>query len=569
MAAQLAPIANWLLNAARQMSGMHGHPEFQDWAATLAGYGEREELRPLRHVLAALGADALRTPGPLQRFLQHEARGIPFAVYERAALVAEGAAAHAPAAAFALSLVALIGWGESLGDSLYEQPNGMPHAGWRSLPYACALAGMELGALDGARDLAAHAYDVLMSAKYYVDTPVAEALVRYRTLGRRIAERYETAVHNLADELRESTRGEAPNFRADVGAIFWTLGLVPESRCFAAGRPATVAAVVPSRRLCRLIVWRSLDVLRVDPLVQYLWLGLKDRPPLDIRSHRSLFFQINVQYPAPLLDQGFPVPTSRVYAETLTAWFRGDLHRDQAEEYLERFGLAQELFPEVDWSGYVRMELLAQMVGRDSGRLPRRLRNPAALRKRRYALVDMARSVTARATLHPEWPALHTRMNAPVFSLIEDELSGERLRSAEFSPAQLIAAVEALRAAGLSFWLHITPPAPGAGEAAKVAPSLSRESELLDQLRGAYFMMLYPSLPRRFRRYTYALGERDPIEPNPELGRRRFQELREELTTLYRKMRRGAPSYVDKRREPVAGLPELLAAIGSHALRTG
>jgi hypothetical protein len=564
VAGRLVPIANWLLNAARQIGGMHGNPEFRHWAATLAGFGEMEDLRPLRGVLVAIGQDALRTPDPLNEFLERDASQVPFSVYAGAAQVAERAVDDAPEASFVLSLLALMGWSRLLGNSLYRQRDGVPHAGWKSLPYACALASMKLGVLDGAQDLTAHAYDVLMSAKYYVAAPVAEAIARYRTLGRRIEERYETSVGNLADDLRESLRGDEPSFRADLGAILWTLGLVPESRVFEAGRPTSV---VPSRRLCRLIVWRSLGVLQIDPLVQYLWLGLKDRPPFNIRDHESLFYQINLLYSGSLLDSGFEVPTSRVYAETLVGWFRGSLSLEQAEEYLSRFEVAQGLFPEIDWSVYVRMELLAHMVASPLGILPRKLKTRDGMRQRRYALVDLSRRVTVRTVTHPEWPALHTRMSGPLFTLIANELStfGQDTRPVDFTPEALMTALEELRASGLSYWLHVTPPTPTTQEAQRAASELAREGALLDRLRGAYFMMLYPLLPMHFRRFTHLLSGGAPIDPDPEVGRQHYQELRDELAGLYKKMHRLAPEYTAKRLRATAGLSDLVRALGSHA----
>jgi hypothetical protein len=562
-------IVSQLINRSPPIADMRGQPGFQDWAGRLVALGGTAGLEPLRPLLAELAADELKTLEPLQRFLSDSAAAVPLLCYRAASDLAERTIATAPCTAFLLSLIALTGWRAALGQRVYEQQNGMPHPGWLRLPHICAHAATEAGAIDGCRELVDDAYDTLMAAKYVLwDPQIQTALQEYRKLRGRIQRRYDGAVANLVDDLRESCRPGAHDFRAEIGAILWSLGQIPESRFF---RSDADPGFLPSRRLCRTIVERSLDCMAVDPLVQYVWLELKDRLPFNIRDHRALFGRVNQNYHQLLLDDYGPVTPSRIYAQTLIAWFRGDIGGAQAAEYSAAHDLVRTLFPSsVDWVTFLRFDGLAFLLTKQFDGFP-----PGMTEERQrdywYHLCDLAADVRRNANLHPEWPRIHGRSGLGPFWAIEAEFQATDGEATDEDGRldRLLAGLEGIRASGLSYWLKRARPLPPPVIPDALGPMLDREDELLGYLRGSYFLTLHPMLPRHYARYGMQLEDmlaatRDgkvDAKLDPEVGRRQFKELTAELQALYEAMRPLAPTYAAKRLDATADRARLLAAI--------
>ena len=57
----------------------------------------------------------------------------------------------------------------------------------------------------------------------------------------------------------------------------------------------------------------------------------------------------------------------------------------------------------------------------------------------------------------------------------------------------------------MAYWLDVVPPLPAEHEKA-VAELIAEEENLLVGLRGAYFLIIYPDLPKTFRRYVLEQG---------------------------------------------------------------
>jgi hypothetical protein len=93
---------------------------------------------------------------------------------------------------------------------------------------------------------------------------------------------------------------------------------------------------------------------------------------------------------------------------------------------------------------------------------------------------------------------------------------------------------------------------------------LDEQEQLLKQLRGAYFMIISGTLPWHHRYYmTRREDDFDPLDA--EMGRRRFQEVQDELTELFTRMNEVAPDYARKRMSKGATIEELVSCISSHA----
>jgi len=433
------------------------------------------------------------------------------------------------------------------------------------------MASLKIGAIERAGNLVDIAYDTLMAAKYQDDPRLRSALSNYRELAGKIQRQYQIAIANLADDLRESCRPKKDNFRAEVGAILWSLGMIPESRLFSQDANS---AFVPSRRLFKRIVEQSLACIPHDPLVQYVWLQLKDRPPFNIRDHKSLFGKINARYAQMMLDELGPASPSELYARNLIGSFRGNLSKDQVAEFLSAYDLVKAGFPGlVDWSVYLRIDGLAHILAKRFGFFASPMTEQEEL-DYWYWIGGLAASVRENANLHPEWPELHSRSTLGLFHCIEAELS--RPMDSAGAPVEawdkIVSAMEKIRAGALSYWLKVVPPLLSAAEQSNLASLLERESQLLSYLRGAYFLVLYPILPSHYRRYGVMLddvsqirGDEKAKKFDPDVGREQYKELNDELKDLYLEMQQTSPRYARKRLEPKANLNDLVNALRSHA----
>lgn len=535
-----------LFNMTPVLAEMRATPR---WAPALTDAVASPELAALRPTVTAIATNGPATLQPWHAFLNGPAATIDPVTYAHATAVAQQLLATDPPAALLLSLLSLSGWTAALGDQLYAQPGGMPHPGWATIPYGLAEAGLRLGCLDGVTALIADSYDVLMAAKHQFDPRLREALDAYRTLAGRAERAVEIAIANLADDLRDACRPGPDSMRPQFGALLWTLGMVPESLLFRAGDDT---GVLPTRRFFQSVVRQSLDHLAHDSLIQYLWLELKDRPPMDLRSHRGLFMRINADFHQQPLDDLLPVAPSRSYARTLIGVFRGALDPAEADDYLQVEQLLQSSFPDIDQLLFVRTTAHAYAVAQHSGRL---LDHPATDFWRNLA--GLAADIRYRADRHPDWPELGQRLNAPLFQYAQETLAAG-------DPDAALAAIEHYRVAALDYWLRIAPPLVGADVPAADTDLGRQESELLGYLRGAYFLTLFPTLPRHYHRYGRTLDDAldGPAQLDPDVGRSQLQDLSTELTDLYQRSAPTAPLYVAKRLAPTADLDRMAASLG-------
>lgn len=550
-----------LFNTSQPLLRMRGAPAYGNWAAQVCALAAEPDMGCVRDALVGLASNRLENLDPLNNSIQSHSSSIQLPDLWRASERIEQVIPEGAHGALLASTVVLMLWSVCVGEQLYGQLNGMPDPGWAQFPYVCASAALQAGAVNEALQLVERSLDVLNAAKYKDHPRYQAAEARYRQLGVLVETRWRAAYEDLAQNLRGSCRPEPPNFRAEVGALLWTLGMIPESSLFL---PRAPSPVLPPLRLCRWILHVSSNGMARDPLTQYVWLEMKDREPFNIRDHPVFFGSANLRYPNHLLDELMPEPPSRAFARTLIAWFRGDLDEKLAGNYVEAYQMVEAEFPSgVDWPIYFRMRLLARMVAERFGWIAQEALAHGL--EAAQVLENQAASLNRNAFLHPDWPPLYTRTTGPIFALLD------QLSAASAPPSSLVSALEGFRAASMNYWLTETPPLPSAAEQAAAGGLLEQEKRLLIELRGAYFLMLAPVLPMHYRRTAREIDPDDPSSlryPDTSKGLDHYKRIMGELADLYTQMQSVAPEYARRRSAPIADVVSLAAALGMHRNRS-
>jgi hypothetical protein len=267
------------------------------WLDDLRALLQHPETEQLRAGIEAVTREKLRDSAAMSEFFERYRRTPPPVLVSISRLAAANAAS-APAASFILAVLCLYLLAGQLPSLLRSpRPHWIP---WFEVPYACITTALQLDGLWPARRLVQYTYEMIDVTRMILHAEIERELERCRGFARIIEQRIEFAIGNLADDLRESCRPAPENFRAEVGALAWTLGFVPESAMFRAGSAAGDA--LPSRRFFRQLVRHSLVCIPTDSLVQYLWLELRDRGPFDVRSHPALYAVISRVYDASPLE---------------------------------------------------------------------------------------------------------------------------------------------------------------------------------------------------------------------------------------------------------------------------
>lgn len=565
---------------------MKGRPEYEGWAEALGRLAGRPGMEPFRGVLRELAGNALADLAPLNRFLQNEAAGVSFES-NRKAVEAAAAETSAPAA-FLAAFVCARTWIRAAGESLYHQDSsGRPAPAWTIFPQALVAAAMRVGAWLAAREIAEEAYDVLFASKYSHWGPIQAAMDRSRDQAHECLVAFERAVRDLADDLREACDAGEPNARAEFGAMLWTLGLIPHSLSYDSRRPA---GGLPSRRLARDIVRRSMHRMRHDRLLQYVWLELKNNARIRIRSHQELFAIINNQFPDDQLYTQLELligdRPGRLYARALIGWFRGTLGAEEKDRYIR---LVCQI-ASMTWTGDLlhtlpRMYYLAMFLARRSGWPPEYSSDDAEdFRLIRGWLGEAANRRRGLALL-PELPDPQTALDFPLHEILELELT-KAGDGADSPAARAWEVLESFRGSALEYWMAVTPPPYPEREIDRIGKRfnreedrlswsggvdemLSKEEQWLAWLRGAYFLILSQSLPEHFQRYAaesadfYSMRAKGPVL-EPEAGRKEYVEIKRQLRALYERLAAELPEYSRQRTQTHASWTDVVAAANAH-----
>jgi len=529
------------------------------WAAELLTLAGHERVAPLRRVLTEVARDGLHTLDPIFRFQDEEAAAIRGKQYGQASAFGVEQLRRSQGVAYVITLAAVLGWAVSLGEDLTAQVDGMPDRGWVDLPHGYAKAALKVGDVRGARQVVDTAYDVLMAARYPDHPALVEGIAAYRALAGTVGRRLEQAIDNLADDLLRSA------LRTHLLALMWTLGFVPECESLRrSGQP-------PSRSMLRTLIRLSMDRIPHDPLTQYVWLEMKDRPSLDLRGHH-FFHVINRRYGQYLPDATWPVMPSQAYAQTLIGWLDGELGLDDVAGYLDVIDRVRE-FEEVreyspgssDWSVYLRMISLAYLLAREHDLLAG---DPSPARELQTwrSLLDQVTRMRGRHHLNPHRADLEGTLNYPLFHVIEQGLrpgAGDN----GLDPAQVVQALESYRAAAMTFSLAVTPPSTPAPPGSELARLLDTERELIGWLKGAFFLVNYEFLPTHFRRYATEAGTLAGGAPRGldlETGRRDYLEVERLLGELYDRMSATAGEHAARRKDPTASVATIAGVLSQH-----
>lgn len=573
-------------NGAPAIDEMTRHGNYNAWAQKLVGLAHSQPSAELRTLLSAVASDGLEHVHELLlEFGRSKIDSLEVETLIEVSKLAEDNSENANCACLVLSYIATQLWILKSAGRLYDEVDKAPFPGWGIVPHALALIALRNGSVDGASELVAHSYDVLMM--YYPNPQLVGlvyALKRYHALSNLIHESREIAISNLVDDLRTGCQSSTST-RSAVAALCWSVGLVAES--YALGSLSDHARI-PGRRFFRNLVRRSLYCSRHDTLVRYVWLELIDQNCLsDFNSHRKLLnilFKMGVSW---VPDRTFAVPPSRLYARCLISWFRRETTRYSLRQYQE---VVQEL---------LRIRQLENQVIRVrvlglNGLMTAQLGHAVALTsKKEYVDAILAASesiirVVEQKTIYPEWPEYFDRPNLPVIELIESKLAAATASSSRIDEANfIIDFIEQFRCAALEYWLRIVPTYPPSNLDPQLKALLEREEQLLREMRSAYFVLLHNLLPRHYRRFNLFTTSAEAIEEafgefanNPgslgveipmhnvvlpqELGRATYKRITEELEALYAKMEQWDLRLASRRRFPAATNQDLVNLLRSH-----
>lgn len=583
---------NWLTRelyaTAPSLAKMKGHPEYQGWAEALKRLADRPEMEPFRDVLRTLADDALANLEPLNKNRDALA-AIPF----ESNLKAIEAAATEPCApaAFLAAFVCVRSWIGAAGTDLYNpDPTGRPSRAWTVFPQALVSAAMRVGAWLAALEIAEEAYNVLFASKYSNWGPIQEAMDCSRRLAHECSVAFERLVRDLAEDMREGCGTDVPNLQAEFGALLWTLGLIPQGLAY---HSSQAPAGLPSRRLARAIVRRSMHRMRHDRLLQYVWLELKNNVSIQIRSHEELFAIINNQFPDDPFYTHLEVvigdQPGRLYARALIGWFRGTLGAEEKDRYIQLVGEIGSMrwsFEDLLFT-LPRMYYLGIFLGRRCGWPAGFSANESENFRLMHRWVEWAAQHRRRLTLFPDVPDPQTSLNLSLNETLELELTkpGE---GADSPVERAWDVLECFRGSALEYWMTVTPPSYPDQElriigkrfereedriswTGGVAEMLFEEEQRIDWLRGAYFLILSESLPKHFQRWATAdhnafLAHREKGGPvlDPETGRSEYEEIKRQLRTLWERMAEAVPEYAQQRTQSHASWTDVVRAAKAH-----
>lgn len=447
-----------------------------------------------------------------------------------------------PVAAAAVSLYAVAGWMGSRGDRLLRHP---PDPGWYQVPPLVGSALLAADAVHGAELLSSRARKFVDQAEREIYLPeFQERLIPLRGLASGIARRRDEDVTALAWDLRGACRWAAPNFRAEVAALFWTVGDVP--RAYVVAREA---GYVPTLDLMQDLVTVTMARVRDDPLLQYIWLAMKDRPPLDLRRHHRLFARLNARYehnPVHQVDSLLHVPVSQIYAEALIAHFGDGPSDDQLDVLGADWQMTAQMLGTQEPLVHLRLACLVNLL----------LSDPGDQSARWQQLTRMATDILRTTVRQGDFTTYHSCLAVPTFYLSEVSPAPER---------DALAAVEEYRAAGLDYWL--TAAAPPSRRYDGMEDLLRSEVGLLDKLRAARFVRLTPHLPWSYQGFTVDIraairhGDLDVHPLDQERAQQAIAETWQQLAELWKRMREASPEYAGLRANPVSQFGEFAHAL--------
>jgi hypothetical protein len=565
---------------------------YRNWSAGVRGLCDFMSISPLFPALDEIAAEGLTaTVSALPRYRLNRFQTAPWEAFWNAARVARAQMDEQPEASFVLAAVAALGWATTEPDVLFDV--SALHPGWLEIPHALAAAAGRLGNFVDSRELAELASGMVSAAKYiYGDDDEetsgirkAESLEQYRELSGRLYQQYADAAANLADDLRECCRIEEQNLRPHLGAVLFTLGYVPESLLLAKG-----SSYVPSRALARRAVQQSLICVAADALIQSVWLEIVRSPLIEWNDHlgvqlavtRKSSGEFRLSSPFPVIDDDEqetppaislldrvdnPYSPVTAYAYALIEWFRdprAKTFRQWADLTSRSVERVQDLLGGIETNPFLFVRLNAVARLHDLSGRPRRKAVDISAWE---ALLHQAFEGIRGFHVHPECPEIiANQFNIAICGYIEQALATRDEHKAGTAPEQL----ERLRFVELQQSLELNPPLRFGGARPSSDALREMEQTLIQDIRGAYFLLHYPTLPPHYRLYGVQqspVGKSHEPDLRPARGRREIAELRRELSALCETMMQSTPRYAQERLGHGWSTETLVDTLRSHRVQ--
>ena len=331
--------------------------------------------------------------------------------------------------------------------------------------------------------------------------------------------------------------------------MFWTLGDVPRAELLKDTREPVYK---PSLQTLKELVTVSISRIATDPLLQYIWLEMKDRQPIDLRQHSALFILINSYYrdnsPVSLFEDLGMGSLSKVYARILIASMRGPVTDEDKAKLREVWSLFKAIIDDRDPLSELRLAGLCNLVLTDDAQ-----QWTAVWR----GLTRDASRLLAALTEESDFTPYHCCLMMPFYYVEAQSLESE------------VSAVDALehhRSGGLRYHLAIAPPRVRIANE-PIRKLLGEEATLLYTLRGSHFVRLIPQLPEHYK-VVETWGQPDSREEerpdnllSDETAKQVLSDTWAQLSDLWARMFEVEPAYAHQRKYPYTDVEAFIEAL--------
>ncbi|MDO8654153.1 MAG: hypothetical protein Q7R66_18430 [Undibacterium sp.] len=500
--------------------------------------------------------------GLLQELADGHKKADGLELWSNVAVASEGLVDVEPVAAVLVALQAMAAWVGGLGKNLFFQPWEGHHPGWHLFPLIVARNLVAAEAIYSARFVCETASGFVESAKGApFDLELQRVIANYESVLASAEQIHNDCVDELAWTLHANATAQETSFRAELAALFWTAGDVIHAELLSPRGPADY---LPPYTMVRSLVDQNMRTLSRNPLIQYIWLEMKDRGPFDLRQHRVLFASINNCFhchPLHQLDDMAPMSLCQAYARVVIGALRGRVEETDRRELFGAMAILSGLVKSRAPDAYLRIAALTHMLSDIDAKDPLEEWSSQA---------SMAADIVQWADRNGIYDPFERVLDIPFYGLNVDSIDALE---------KTMDSIEAYRLANLGYWLTITPPF-----CHENLPSdlLEQEQMLLRELRGARFIRLLPHLPSHYKRYGFRIDEAldgpptgaqpvpdkigllgfDPFDQ--ETGKRILNETWKQLEQLHEQMRITCPSYAQVRAKPPSSAGDFVSALRSH-----
>lgn len=519
-----------------------------------------------KEIIKPLASSFDKAVGHIQKILKGDLNTGDYSEWKDVAEKTDKFADVNPKAATLISAVAFAAWEGALGKSLFRQPysGNYSNSGWSVFPLIIAKNATRGGAMLAPRQMLETAIEFIASNEMapFDDGQLSFILKEYKKVFESIEKKYRRHVANLAWDLRESiSSSNVLNFRPEVAAILWALGYVPQAHLMK--NDNGVPTYRPSLNMMIFLVDRCLRVMPENPLIQCIWLEMKDRQPFNLRDHRELYAFIDLCFDKKqihLLDAMMPIPPSRSFAKLLINYFRGVKGREYSD--INSLNTSSEMLISTDPLIALQMKSLINLIDVSGEQQKNNWLN----------LSDLATHILEFSSKRGIFQNYGRIVDIPFYYLLNEE----NVESLDV----IFDHIETYRVAGLWYWFMVTRPIwPIANS--KAMAMLEEEDLLLNELRGARFIRYLQLLPRHYTMFgcsmdellerelpKYAEEKRGSLlgyEPfDQDLAIKELKDVEERLLKLFNRMKAELPRYAAVRNKSQISINEFSNLLNEH-----